>query len=133
MKYNKSMLIILAFLLGFGACLLVVNLRQSKNAAYLFAEVDVKDYETFAEYAKRVPKIVNKYGGKYIIRGGKAMHMEGDWIPKRLVLIEFNNAEDLKKCFNSPEYLAIKPFRDSSSISKSAIVSSFPSKKDDEI
>ena len=47
---------------------------------------------------------MHKYGGKYIVRGGKTEVLEGDWIPKRIVVLEFPTMERAKEWLNCEEY-----------------------------
>jgi uncharacterized protein (DUF1330 family) len=55
-------------------------------AAYLIADVDVTDSAMFEEYKREVPATEQRYGGKYLGRGGTATVLEGDWKPHRLGL-----------------------------------------------
>ena len=55
------------------------------------------------------------YGGKYIVRGGAIENTEGDWEPTRMVVIEFENMEQLKKWYHSQEYSGPKELRHQSS------------------
>ena len=55
----------------------------------LIAEVNLKKPTEYQKYLKKVPDIVTKYGGEYLVRGGNISHHEGDWKPKRLVVIKF--------------------------------------------
>jgi len=73
-------------------------------AAYLIAEVDVTDPETYEEYRKLVPATVEKYGGRFLVRGGTVESMEGGWQPERLVVIEFDSMNQARKWYESPEY-----------------------------
>ena len=50
---------------------------------YLIAEVNLKEPEAYSEYLSKVPKIISKYKGEYLIRGGKISHHEGNWRPNR--------------------------------------------------
>ena len=72
--------------------------------AYLIAEVEITNPEGYAEYAKVVPATVEQYGGKFLVRGGKAHPLEGDWPERRRVVIEFPSSERAKAWWNSPEY-----------------------------
>ena len=83
-------------------------------AAYLIANVDVKDAEKIQEYMKATPAIIKLYGGKFLARGGDFEVCEGDWNPKRLVLVEFESMQKAKQFYNSPEYKAIIDLRHSS-------------------
>jgi len=40
-------------------------------AAYLIADVDVKDPGAYEEYKKAAPASIAKYGGRYLVRGGR--------------------------------------------------------------
>lgn len=83
--------------------------------AYAIADVEVIDLEKFQEYVNQVPATVEKYGGKYIVRGGAIENCEGDWEPTRMVVIEFENMEQLKKWYYSQEYSGPKELRHQSS------------------
>ena len=61
--------------------------------AYLIANVDIKDAEIFQEYMKATPQIIKKYGGKFLVRGGDFEIYEGNWNPKRLVVVEFDRCK----------------------------------------
>ena len=54
---------------------------------------------------------VEKYGGKFLIRGGKFEKLEGDWHPTRVVLLEFPSLEQAKRWYNSEEYREPKALR----------------------
>ena len=73
-------------------------------AAYAIAEVDVSDLEMFKVYMDLVPKTVEHFGGKYLVRGGATSVIEGVWSPKRLVIIEFGDVDKAMECYNSEEY-----------------------------
>ena len=73
-------------------------------AAYVIVEIEVVDPVGYEEYKKQAAATVDKYGGKYIVRGGKTEVLEGDWKPKRIVVLEFPTMERAKEWLNSPEY-----------------------------
>jgi uncharacterized protein (DUF1330 family) len=79
--------------------------------AYILVEIDVRDPETYERYKAMAPPIVAAYGGRYLVRGGKTEVLEGDWVPKRLVLLEFDSAERAKAWWASTEYEAAKALR----------------------
>ena len=72
--------------------------------AYLIVDLEVTDPGGYEEYKKLAGATVEKYGGKYIVRGGKTEVLEGNWDPKRVVVIEFESIERAKAWLNSPEY-----------------------------
>jgi uncharacterized protein (DUF1330 family) len=108
-------------LVALAAVLLVCGVAHA-GPVYLLAEVTVKDPALYAKYAERVPAVIAKYGGRYLVRGGKAEPVAGGWQPERIILIEFESAEQLRRCFSSPEYLEIKPWRDGSTVSKAVML-----------
>ncbi|MHB8646264.1 MAG: DUF1330 domain-containing protein [Thermomicrobiales bacterium] len=85
-------------------------------AAYVIAQVDVNDPERYVEYRKMVPASIEKYGGKFIARGGSAEVLEGDKsLPQRLVIIEFESMERAKAWWASEEYREAKALRQATS------------------
>ncbi len=80
-------------------------------SGYVIVELDVTDREGFAEYVKLVPSIIEAFGGKYLVRGGKYESIEGDWNPKRVVVLEFESVERAKEMFESKEYAPIAAIR----------------------
>ena len=61
--------------------------------AYLIADIEVHDPETYAKYVQQAPAFIEKHGGRYIVRGGNAKAVEGGWSPQRLIVIEFPSVE----------------------------------------
>lgn len=73
-------------------------------AAYVFGEIEVTDPALYEEYRKQVPALIAKYGGKYLVRGGRVEALEGGWSPKRFVVLEFPSMEQALKWYRSAEY-----------------------------
>lgn len=73
-------------------------------AAYVIADVEVTDQAKFDEYRSQVSPTLEKYGGKYIIRGGAIEKAEGNWDPSRIVIMQFESMEQAKRWWNSEEY-----------------------------
>jgi uncharacterized protein (DUF1330 family) len=80
-------------------------------AAYLIADVNVKDPVAYQEYLKAVPPTIEKYGGKYLVRGGRHETLEGDWKPTRLVILEFPSMDQLRRWYDCGEYGPVKAIR----------------------
>ncbi len=91
-------------------------------AGYLIADVDVTDGQGYQEYVKAVPASVEAFGGKYLVRAGPYDKLEGDWTPKRLVVIEFESAERAKEWYNSTEYEPARDIRFRTAVSNVLIV-----------
>lgn len=94
--------------------------------AYLIANVEVKDTEKFREYLKSTPAIIKKYGGRFLVQGGDFEICEGNWNPKRLVLVEFESIQKAKEFYNSPEYRAIINLRRSAAYTEWVFVEGLP-------
>ena len=73
-------------------------------AAYVIAEVNVTDPTLYDEYRKLVPATLEKYGGRFAVRGGTVESKEGGWAPARFVVVEFPTMELARKWYHSPEY-----------------------------
>ncbi len=80
-------------------------------AAYVIVQVDVKNPVRYEDYKRMVPPSIEKYGGRFLVRGGKTHTLEGDWSPKRFVMLEFPNVDRAKAWWASPEYAAAKALR----------------------
>jgi uncharacterized protein (DUF1330 family) len=80
-------------------------------AAYVIVDIEVTDPALYEEYKKVSPQAIAAYGGKYLARGGKTTMLEGDWSPKRLVILEFPNAKRAQEWWDSTEYAQPKTMR----------------------
>lgn len=80
-------------------------------SAYVIVDIDVTDPGVFEEYKRLAPPTVSTYGGKYLARGGRCEVLEGNWFPKRLVILRFDTIEQAKLWLDSPEYQPIKSLR----------------------
>ena len=70
---------------------------------YWIARVDVKNEERYKPYAAANPAIFKKYGGRFLVRGGKFDAAEGS-TRARNVVIEFPDYAAALACYRSPEY-----------------------------
>ena len=91
-------------------------------AAYLIVDIEVRDPERYAEYVKVVPATIARYGGKYLARGGRAERLEGEWAPRRFVVLEFPTYERAKEWWSSEEYRGPKVLRQSASVANMILV-----------
>jgi uncharacterized protein (DUF1330 family) len=80
-------------------------------AAYVIGDIEVTDQAVYEDYRKQVPAVLSKYGGKFLVRGGRVEALEGGWSPKRLVVLEFPSMEQAKRWYDSEEYRAPKAMR----------------------
>ena len=78
---------------------------------YIVLESEIIDQEKYDKYRQMAGASIEQYGGRFIVRGGNPERLEGDWSPKRIVVIEFPSAERAKAWFNSPEYAPARAVR----------------------
>ena len=84
-------------------------------AAYVIAEIEVTDPAAYEDYRRQVPAVVQKYQGKFIVRGGKIDPKEGGWTPQRIVVVEFPSMAQAQKWYDSPEYAPLIKLRQKAS------------------
>lgn len=94
--------------------------------AYVINDMEVTDPQRFEEYKKLSPATVSQYGGRFLARGGRTQTVEGNWSPKRLVVLEFPNMEQAQAWIDSPEYAPAKRLRQLSSVSNIIVVEGAP-------
>jgi uncharacterized protein (DUF1330 family) len=80
--------------------------------AYWIARVDVRDPEVYKKYVETGRPAYQRYGAKFLARGGKTEVLEGN-ARARNVVIEFASMEDALACYNSPEYTEARKIRQS--------------------
>jgi len=91
-------------------------------AAYIVLDIDIHDAEGYEEYRRLGAPSVTKYGGRFLVRGGAAQNLEGDWTPKRIVVMEFDSTEQAQAWHQSVEYRAAKAIREVTAHSKGIVV-----------
>ena len=91
-------------------------------AAYIIADLEIHDLEAMQPYIPAVPPIVRKHGGEYLVRGGKAENIEGDWRPGRMVVIKFPDLQSARAFVDDPEYAPWKALRQKSGHTDGIIV-----------
>ena len=97
-------------------------------SAYIILDIEVTDLAGYANYKELAQATLIKYGGKYLARGGKAENLEGHWLPKRIVILEFPTMNLAKSWLNSPEYAPARGLRHKFAKSEAVLVCKGPSK-----
>lgn len=81
-------------------------------SAYCFVDVlRIKDIAKMEEYKRQVGPVVKKFGGRYLVAGGKCDVAEGQWRPTHPVIIEFPSLEQAHRWYDSEEYRDLKALR----------------------
>lgn len=91
-------------------------------AAYFIADIEVKDPTAFEEYRKQVPATIEKYGGRYLAPGGATEVLEGEWRPRRVVILEFPGVAAARRWYDSEEYREPKALRRRAAVTNLVLV-----------
>jgi uncharacterized protein (DUF1330 family) len=78
---------------------------------YVLAEVEVTDPATYDAYRAQVPATIAAYGGRFLVRGGEAVRLEGEHPAKRLVILEFDSPKRAREWYHSEQYGPVKALR----------------------
>lgn len=80
--------------------------------AYVIVETDVTDPEQYEQYKAASPAAIAAGGGRFLVRGGELVVLEGDWRPPRLVMLEFEDLEAARRWYESEAYQEAKKLRE---------------------
>ena len=92
---------------------------------YVIANVRVQDPGAYEQYKQMVPAIIERFGGHYLVRGGRGEVVEGDLDLGRVIVLEFPSYEDARRWYSSPEYEAAKRLRHGCAVGELVIVDGF--------
>lgn len=81
-------------------------------AAFVIVESDITDPARYEQYKAASSAAVAKGGGRFLVRGGELVVLEGDWQPSRLVVVEFEDLTAAKRWYESQAYQEAKMLRD---------------------
>ena len=89
---------------------------------YVIAQIRVTDAETYPRYVAMVQPIVEKFGGEFLVRGGRSVSHEGTAPGDRNVVIRFPSYEAAEAWYHSDDYAEAKALRQAASTSVQTIV-----------
>jgi len=95
-------------------------------SAYFIAQIQWNSPEAREAYVKGLSGIVEKHGGRYLVTSSNSQVAEGEWLPGRLVVIEFPDMSALRAWYDSDEYRPILELRLKGSRSNAIIVEGNP-------
>jgi uncharacterized protein (DUF1330 family) len=84
-------------------------------AYYVIFDVTIHDLPKYQQYMAKIKPVIEAAGGRYLVRGGVHMVIEGDWRPTRLVIFEFPSLAAAQSFYGSPEYQTLKALRQEAS------------------
>jgi uncharacterized protein (DUF1330 family) len=94
--------------------------------AYLVLDLTVNDLKDFLPYVAAIPAFIEKHGGRYASKGADPVVIEGDWSPKRLVILEFPSRDHAQAFLADPEAQALFARRHRSTTSRLVLVDGEP-------
>lgn len=80
--------------------------------AYVIFDVEISDPVRYQEFMAGVKPALEQAGARYLARGGAHKVYEGDWKPRRIVLIEFPSVAVWESFYNGAVYQGLKGIRD---------------------
>ncbi len=81
-------------------------------AAYVVFDVEIRNAERYQDFMRQVKPELEAAGARYLARGGPHKVYEGDWLPRRIVIIEFPSIAAWESFYYGPVYLGLKSIRD---------------------
>ena len=81
-------------------------------AAYVIFDVEIRDPNRYQEFMTKVKPALTYAGARYLARGGAHKVYEGDWSPRRIVLLEFPSVAAWESFYYGPVYQGLKATRD---------------------
>jgi uncharacterized protein (DUF1330 family) len=84
-------------------------------SAYVIFDVEIHDAARYQEFMNGVKPALEAAGAKYLVRGGAHKVYEGDWEPRRIVLLEFPSVAAWEEFYNGATYQGLKHIRDACS------------------
>ena len=81
-------------------------------SAYVIFDVQITDPAQYQEFMAGVKPALALAGAEYLARGGEHKVYEGDWKPRRIVLLKFPSVDAWEAFYNGPTYQGLKSIRD---------------------
>lgn len=90
-----------------SCCLVEVSMT-----AYVIFDVEIRDPVRYQDFMNQVKPALAEAGAKYLTRGGEHRIYEGDWKPRRIVILEFSSIDDWETFYHGSVYKGLKAIRD---------------------
>jgi uncharacterized protein (DUF1330 family) len=81
-------------------------------SALIIVDIEVTDPVRYEDYKRLASAAIAAYDGRYLVRGGASEVLDGEWTPRRLVVLQFDSVEKAKAWRTSPEYAEAKEVRE---------------------
>lgn len=83
-------------------------------SAYIVSRVKLRDREAMQRYMTEAPATVAAFGGRYLVRGGGVVALEGAWEHERMVVVEFPDKRSALAWYESEIYRPLRELRQAS-------------------
>ena len=120
MKFKLGVAVLAGIVLGAGAIEMLH--AQAKPPAYFIADIQAIDQEALRPYGAAAPGNIAANGGKFLVRGGTVIPVEGDAPKGRIVVIGFDSLDKAQGWYKSEDYQKILPIRLKNTNSRAYIV-----------
>lgn len=94
--------------------------------AYFIADFQVFDREGIRPYSAQVEETFKPFSGRFVVRGGQSVSLEGEPVKGGIVVIVFDSLAQAQAWYASPAYAAIRPYRQASAATRAFIVEGTP-------
>lgn len=94
--------------------------------AYVIFDVAIHDMARYQEFMAGVKPALEAAGARYLARGGEHRVYEGDWQPRRIVLLEFPSVAAFEAFYTGPVYTGLRAIRDACSEARLVSVEGLP-------
>jgi uncharacterized protein (DUF1330 family) len=91
-------------------------------SALIIVDIEVTDPVLYEDYKRLASASIAAHRGRYLVRGGRSEVLDGEWVPRRLVVLEFDSVEQAKAWRDSPEYGEAKKVREKCARSNMIVV-----------
>ena len=95
-------------------------------AAYLLANLTIRDPKAFESYRQAVPAVIARFGGRYLVRGGAVEVKEGEPDLHRVIILEFADMPAARAFYDSPDYAPLLALRLTAAEGSVALVEGVP-------
>ena len=96
-------------------------------AAYIVGRLQITHLDWVAEYIPKVSRLISEHGGRFLVRRGDPVQIEGDEpAPDAAIIIEFPDRDAALRFWNSPEFVPLVELRQSGSRMEATLLDGFP-------
>jgi len=91
--------------------------------AYIIGRVQVRDPSWVEEYGRKIQPLLQKHGGRYLVRARQMEALEGTTpLPSVMVVLEFPSLEQARAWYRDPEYAPLIKLRQGGSDAELVLV-----------